>query len=178
MQTLMRSLVAKTCQLATSILQLPMTTAAAFMRRVAKRARVKQMVRVPSLITIPMTTVSATLMRSLVAKTCQLATSILQLPMTTAAAFMRRVAKRAQVKQMVRVPSLITIPMTTVSATLMRSLVAKTCQLATSMLQLQMTTVCDAFMRRVAKRAQVKQMVRVPSLITIPMTTVSATLMR
>ena len=41
----MRSLVAKTCQLATSILQLPMTTAAAFMRRVAKRARVKQMVR-------------------------------------------------------------------------------------------------------------------------------------
>ena len=35
----MRSLVAKTCQLATSILQLPMTTAAAFMRRVANVLR-------------------------------------------------------------------------------------------------------------------------------------------
>ena len=159
------------------MLQLPITTAAVFMRRVAKRAQVKQMVRVPSLITIPMMTVSATRMRSLAARTRLPVTTMLQLRMTTAAVFMRRVAKRAQVKQMVRVPSLITIPMMTVSATRMRSLAARTRLPVTTMLQLRMTTAA-VFMRRVAKRAQVKQMVRVPSLTMIPMTMVCVMRMR
>ena len=46
----------------------------------------------------------ATLMRSLVAKTRQLVITMLYRPITTVAVFMRRVAKHAQVKQMVRVP--------------------------------------------------------------------------
>ena len=95
-------------------------TVLASCQQVAKHAQAKQMVRVPSLITILMMTVSATRMRSLVARTRQPVTTMLQLRMTTAAVFMRRVAKRAQVKQMARVPSLITIPMTMVCVMRMR----------------------------------------------------------
>ena len=119
-------MVVRTLQLATTMHRLPMLVRALMPRKPAPLVRAQP--TAPALLwtMIPTTMVFAMQTKSQGVKTCQPVTTMLQLRMTTAAAFMRRVAKRAQAKQMVRVPSWITIPMTTVCAMQMRSLVAKT----------------------------------------------------